>query len=407
MGSMWVWRTAFVLRKKFYNNKMSIPSRILPTIVVSQFCCTSLWFAGNAVMGDLLVNFQLPDTALGHLTSAVQFGFITGTLVFALLAIADRFSPSRVFVTCAIVGALFNLGTTLDGNNLSGLLGLRFITGFFLAGIYPVGMKIAADYYEAGLGKSLGYLVGALVLGTAFPHLLKGFTTELPWRMVLVITSVLATMGGVLMLLLVPDGPFRKQSQKVDLAAFLKVFQNKKFRKAAFGYFGHMWELYTFWAFVPVMLITYQELFPTSNLNVSFWSFMIIGSGGLSCVIGGYLSQSYGTDRVATTALTLSGICCLVSPLVFYFPSDILFISFLFFWGLVVVADSPLFSTMVAKNAPPENKGTALTIVNCIGFAITIISIQLMVLLQGMVDIRVVYMVLAIGPVTGLLYQRL
>ncbi|MFT7452415.1 MAG: MFS family permease, partial [Patescibacteria group bacterium] len=143
---------------------------ILPIIVIAQFCCTALWFAGNAVMGDLAINFNLPSSALGHLTSAVQFGFISGTLVFALLAIADRFSPSKVFGLCAFVGALFNLGAIHDGNTLWTLLSLRFMTGFCLAGIYPVGMKIAADYFEKGLGKSLGYLVGALVLGTAFPH---------------------------------------------------------------------------------------------------------------------------------------------------------------------------------------------------------------------------------------------
>ena len=149
---------------------------ILPVIVLSQFCCTSLWFAGNGVMPDLVSTFGLSESAIGHLTSAVQFGFIVGTLVFAILSIADRFSPSKVFFTCAILGALFNLGVVWEGNSLGSLLSFRFFTGFFLAGIYPVGMKIAADYFEKGLGKSLGYLVGALVVGTAFPHLLKEMT---------------------------------------------------------------------------------------------------------------------------------------------------------------------------------------------------------------------------------------
>ncbi|MEM6772220.1 MAG: MFS transporter, partial [Bacteroidota bacterium] len=144
---------------------MSIPTRILPLIVLAQFCCTSLWFAGNAVMADLVTNFSLPAAALGHLTSAVQFGFITGTLTFAILTITDRFSPSWVFLVCALLGALSNACTVWQGNTLLSLLLLRGLTGFFLAGIYPVGMKIAADYYDRGLGKSLGFLVGALVLG--------------------------------------------------------------------------------------------------------------------------------------------------------------------------------------------------------------------------------------------------
>ena len=185
---------------------------ILPVIVFAQFCCTSLWFAGNGVMGDLLQTYGLDLLALGHLTSAVQVGFIAGTLLFAFLNLADRFPPSKVFFICALFGAVFNLGVILDNNNLNSLLLWRFLTGFSLAGIYPVGMKIAADYYQKDLGRSLGFLVGALVLGTAFPHLLKSFTgsENLPWKMVIVITSIMASLGGFLILLAVPVGPFRK-----------------------------------------------------------------------------------------------------------------------------------------------------------------------------------------------------
>jgi len=208
---------------------------ILPVIVISQFCCTSLWFAGNGVMNDLASSFHLNRNALGHLTSAVQLGFIAGTLVFAVLTIADRFSPSRVFFISAMVGAFFNLGTILQDNGFVSLLGFRFMTGFFLAGIYPVGMKIAADYYQKGLGKSLGFLVGALVVGTAFPHLIKGFSGELPWRLVLILTSSIAAFGGLLMLIIVPDGPYRRSSQKLDLSTSYKVFRNQHFRSAAFG----------------------------------------------------------------------------------------------------------------------------------------------------------------------------
>ena len=250
---------------------MSNQKIILPTIVFAQFCCTSLWFAGNAVMSDLVEAFSLESSALGHLTSSVQFGFIFGTLVFAIFTIADRFATSNVFFVSAVLGALFNLGTSLDNNTFTSLLFFRFMTGFFLAGIYPVGMKIAADYFQKGLGKSLGFLVGALVLGTAFPHLLKGLGTELPWKLIIFITSGLAFLGGLLMLILVPNGPFRKQSKQVDFSAFFKVFKNKKFRSAAFGYFGHMWELYAFWAFVPIMITTFLELNPKSEINISLF----------------------------------------------------------------------------------------------------------------------------------------
>jgi MFS family permease len=382
---------------------MNQPKRILPIIVISQFCCTSLWFAGNAVMSDLVTTFGLDDSALGHLTSAVQFGFITGTLVFAIFTIADRFSPSKVFFTSALLAALFNLGVMWEGNSLSSILPFRFLTGFFLAGIYPVGMKIATDYFEKGLGKSLGFLVGALVLGTAFPHLLKGLTNGFPWKIVLLMTSSLATFGGILMLLFVSDGPLRKAGKSIDLSAFFEVFRNRNFRSASFGYFGHMWELYTFWAFVPIMLQTYVELHPQTSFNIPILSFSIIGIGGLSCILSGYIAQSLGTKKTAFIMLFSSCICCLISPFMFALNIENLFIAFLLFWGMVVIADSPLFSTLVAQNAPAEKKGTALTIVNCLGFSITIISIQFINMMKEWTDSNTIYLLLAIGPILGLI----
>jgi MFS family permease len=376
---------------------------VLPIIVIAQFCCTSLWFAGNAVMGSLAESFQLPNSAMGHLTSAVQFGFIIGTLVFAFFTIADRYSPSRVFFISALLGSIFNLGTIFSFNSFESLIILRLLTGVFLAGIYPVGMKIAADYFDKGLGKSLGFLVGALVVGTAFPHLIKGLTADFPWRLVLIITSSIAILGGFLVLLFVPDGPYRKRSLQPDFKAVFKVFKNQKFRSAALGYFGHMWELYAFWAFVPIILTNYLKLHPNIELNIPLWSFLIIGLGGLACVIGGYISLFLGTKNTAATALLLSGICCLISPLILGLNSVAILLSFLVFWGLVVVADSPLFSTLVAQNTRAKTKGTALTIVNSIGFAITIVSIQLLNTLQIVLNPSYIYMILAIGPMIGLI----
>jgi predicted MFS family arabinose efflux permease len=248
--------------------------------------------------------------------------------------------------------------------------------------------------------------VGALVLGTALPHLLKGFTEHLPWRLVLVSTSSLAVLGGLLMFLLVPDGPHRRQGRRPDFTAFFNVFKHREFRSAAFGYFGHMWELYTFWAFVPVMLSMFVQIHPQTHFNVPILSFIIIGLGGVACVVGGYLSQSLGTKRTAFIALLASCICCLLSPLVFQAGFPALMIAFLIFWGMVVIADSPLFSTLVAQYAQPEFKGTALTIVTSLGFAITIGSIQLTGLLLGKINPVYVFMILAVGPVLGLMALR-
>jgi MFS family permease len=388
---------------------------ILAIIVFSQFCCTSLWFAGNAVVADLILGFGLDANALGYLTSAVQLGFIVGTLSFAVLTISDRFSPSKVFFICATLGALFNLGIIWEGNSLISLLLFRFLTGFFLAGIYPVGMKIASDYFDKGLGKSLGYLVGALVLGTALPHLLKDQLSLFPWQTILIVISSVAFLGGLLLFFLVPDGPFQTRGQKTKLSSFLDVFNNKEFKSAAFGYFGHMWELYTFWAFLPLMLTYFNkyhlgfehDIHNVTQLIVSLWSFIIISIGALSCVFSGYVSQIIGEKKTAFTALMLSGLCCLVFPFVFMIDSKIVFISFLLFWGVVVIADSPVFSTMVAQKASSDMKGTALTIVNCIGFSLTIVSIQSITFLLEITNQSIyVFTILAIGPVFGLFALR-
>ncbi|MDP4261789.1 MAG: MFS transporter [Bacteroidota bacterium] len=377
--------------------------RVLPVIVLSQFFCTSLWFAGNAIISDIVKQFHLEPAYLAHLASAVQSGFIAGTLIFAVLSISDRFSPSLVFFLSSLVAALFNLAISFNGINSSWLLLFRFLTGFFLAGIYPVGMKIAADYYQQGLGKSLGFLVGALVIGTSFPHLLKSITAALPWKWVIFSTSFLSVMGGLAMLLWIPDGPYRKAGQPLNPGAFLKGFRDKKFRAVSFGYFGHMWELYAFWVFVPVILTAYKDHYPGAGFNIPFLSFLIIAAGGVSCVLSGLISQWLGAKKTASIALLISCACCIISPLLLFNRSEPALIVFLFTWSMAVIADSPLFSTLVAQNAPPVSKGASLTIVNCIGFSITIISIQLINALRTEDNARYIYMLLAIGPVLGLI----
>lgn len=374
---------------------------------MAQFCGTSVWFAGNAVIKDLLVNFQLGEVALGQLTSAIQFGFIIGTLIFALLSVADRFSPSKVFFICAILAAVLNLGITFSSNTFSTLILLRFATGICLAGIYPVGMKIAADHFEKGLGKSLGYLVGALVLGTAFPHLLKVYGEQLEWKNIIYVVSTLAFSGGLIILIGVSDGPYRKAATQFKFSGIKEIFKPKAFRTAAFGYFGHMWELYTFWAFVPVLLMSFQKLHPHEEWNISFLSFIIIAVESIGCIAAGYLAQRFKTDRVAFGALAVSGISCLLLPIIFFLGNGILLLLLLLIWGIAVVADSPLFSTLVAQSAIPTLKGTALTMVNSIGFAITIVSIQLFNMLSTQLALPFIFMVLAIGPLLALLnYKR-
>jgi len=375
------------------------PKQVLPVIIASQFAGASLWFAANAVLGDLQRQWGLPAEMLGHLTSAVQFGFIAGTLVFAFLAIADLFSPRLVFLACSLAGAACNAAPLLLAESGGGLLAFRFGTGFFLAGIYPVGMKIASGWYQRDLGAALGFLVGALVVGTAFPHLVRALGQALSWQEVLLSVSVFATAGGLLMLL-VPDGPHLAKGARFDAAAFRTIFRSPDFRASAFGYFGHMWELYAFWAFVPVLLAAHSQA-----LNVPLWSLAVLGAGALGCFAGGLVSLRTGSARVAFLQLAASGACCLLSPLIILAPTPV-FLAFLLFWGIVVVGDSPQFSALNAQNAPRDRVGSALTIANCVGFAITIPAIQLLNAALPLLGAQYLFLLLAPGPALGLLALR-
>jgi len=292
----------------------------------------------------------------------------------------------------------------IENNTYESILLFRFLTGFCLAGIYPVGMKIASDYFEQKLSKALGFLVGALVLGTAFPHLLTNFFIDYNWNSLVITISVMSVIGGLLLFFL-GDGPYRKASQQFNFSAFFKVFNNKNFKAAAFGYFGHMWELYAFWTFVPIILKRFNNIHQT-DINVSLYSFLVITIGFFGCVFSGLISLKNPPKKVAFTMLLLSGICCVLTPFFMDNLNEVFFLIFLFIWGFVVIADSPLFSTLVATNADLKIKGTALTIVNCIGFAITIISIQLLNTLCNYVDNNYIFMMLALGPLFGLVMLK-
>ncbi len=387
----------------------TVPGYVLPLIVLSQFAGTSVWFAGNAILPALQIQYQLPDSMIGNITTAVQSGFIIGTLVFALFSIADRYSPVRLFMCCALLAAVFNMMVIWVSNDIVLLLACRLLTGFFLAGVYPVGMKIAADWYAKGLGKALGFLVGAMVAGKAFPHLIKSTIHVDNWQQVIIFTSMIAASGGLLVGFFLRNGPHRVKSDGLQKVNLVSLFKNNSFKAASFGYFGHMWELYTFWAFIP-MMITWYNHFHASSIPVSFWSFVIIGIGCISCILGGSISNRIGSAKVAWISLIISGICCLLSPL-FFFASPFIFLIGLMIWGCFVIADSPQFSALVSQTAPTATKGTALTLVTSIGFAITIVSIETLNLIWNrlMPDTVAKYWflpILAIGPVFGLFHMK-
>jgi MFS family permease len=381
------------------------PARILPVIVLAQFAGTSLWFAVNAVMPDLQRAWGLPPASLATLSSAVQLGFVAGTLVFALAMVADRFPPTRVFLACSLLGAAVNALTVLADGSLSALVVLRFAVGFLLAGIYPVGMKIAAAWFEKGLGAALGVLVGALVLGTALPHGLRalaagGTAGAVPWQAVVLAVSLLAALGGLATWALVPERPLPPGARVTPRALGL-VWSDRRLRASVFGYFGHMGELYAFFVLVPAIVASRLH----ASAAVSGLSFAVIGAGFVGCVAGGLLVRRVGSAWVAQSQLATSGLCCLLSPLMLVAPLPV-FVAWLLLWGATVSGDSPQFSALTARNAPPAVVGSVLTFTNCIGFAITTASIELFVRASQAAPLAEVLPWLAVGPAIGLWMMR-
>lgn len=374
------------------------PTRILPVIALSQFAGTSLWFAINAVMADLQRAAGLPDAAVGWLTSAVQLGFIAGTFLFAALALADRFSPRLVFLASSLAGAAIALATALLPPRLDGLLVLRFATGVALAGIYPVGMKIAAGWYDRGLGWALGVLVGALALGTSLPFALRALGTHWDWQAVMLAVAAVAAAGGLAMALLVPDGPHLAPAARISPRALAVIWSDPKVRASAFGYFGHMGELYAFFVLLP--LIVAQRW---SGAPASWWVFGAIAIGFVSCAAGGLLAARLGGARVAGAMLAGSGLCGLAAPWLLEAPTP-LWAAWLLLWGATAVGDSPQFSALTAANAPRAMVGSVLTFVNAIGFSITTATIVLFVDLANAWPLAQVLPWLAVGPAIGLVF---
>ncbi len=379
------------------------PRLVLPVLVGAQFAGTSLWFAVNAVMPDLQRELGWPPAAVGTLTSALQLGFIAGTLVFALLAVADRYSARRVFLLCSLAGAACTVGAWASVRDYAALIAWRAATGFFLAGIYPVGMKIASQWFPRGLGPALGLLIGALVLGSASAHALRGLGAALPWPSVMLGVAALAAAGGIALHRLLPEPPHpagAARPPRFDWHALATLWTDRQVRASVFGYFGHMWELYTMWVLVPLILATRLD-----GAALSFAAFGVLGAGALGCIGGGWWARRVGSARVAAVQLGASGACCLAAAWLLDAPGW-LFAAWLVLWGITVAGDSPQFSALTATNAPRHAVGSVLTLTNSIGFAISIVSIELHVRLAQHVPLDRLLPWLAVGPAVGLWMLR-
>jgi MFS family permease len=374
--------------------------RALAVVSAGVLLASATWFSGTAVVPALGLEWGLGPARKAWMTVAVQLGFIAGTFLYAVLNLADVFNARGVFFVSSLLGAAANAGFAWLSAGLPSALVFRFLTGLTLAGVYPVGMKIVASWFRTGLGWRLGVMVGALNVGTASPYLVQAVGAGLQWRLLASVGSVSAIAGGLLVLLAISDGPYLPARARFDPQVMLRVFRHAPYRFTAFGYFGHMWELYAFWSLVTFYLAARVEGQAVAVDRLALIAFAVVGIGGLGCVIGGWISRSVGERRVALAALMASGSFCALSGLAFRLPLAIL-IAYLLGWGLTVVADSPQFSALAARHCPPEYVGTALTVQNGIGFAITVVSIQLTPWIAAALGWRWAFTYLTLGPFAG------
>jgi MFS family permease len=373
--------------------------RALLAVAASQLLVLTLWFSASAVAPRLEDEWALTNGEAAGLTLAVQIGFVAGALASSLLSVADVVPARRLFVVAGLAGAGANLGLIgLDADGVLVALGLRFATGVALAGVYPSGLKVMAGWFERGRGMALGVLVGALTVGSAGPHLIRGLGFD--WRGVIAGASGLAILGVVLLGLFVSDGPFETEPSRFSWSQVGRVVRNQGVRLSTYGYLGHMWELYAMWTWTAAFLAASAAARGEGDGWVATATFTVIAIGGLGAWAAGAIADRRGRTLVAGGSMAISGTCALVSPLVFGL-SPWLVVPVFLVWGTTVVADSAQFSAMVTETAEGAYRGTALTLQTAVGFLLTLVTIRGVPLLADTWGWRWAFPILALGPALG------
>jgi MFS family permease len=378
---------------------------MLGLVAIAQFLGMTLWFSATAVTPLLTAELTLSPAQAAWLTLAVQAGFVAGTLGSALGNVADLINPRRLVFLGCLAGAAAN-AAVLVTDTPAAVIALRVVTGASLACVYPPGMKIAAGWFLDRRGFALGILIGALTLGKAFPHLLTALFGA-DWRTPMLLASALAIAGGTLVVLLVRDGPHVSPTSPFDPRAVWRVFEVRGARLATFGYLGHMWELYAMWAWVGVLATASLTASGVAQAAAagSLAAFLAIGSGTAGCVLAGWLADRLGRARVAMWALGTSALCAASMSVVFGGRPGWLYLV-LAIWGFAVVADSAQFSALVSEHAPRDHVGTALTLQVCLGFLLTMVTIEALPRVAALVGWQHASWLLVPGPVLGLLAMR-
>ena len=372
-------------------------------IALVQILGLAVWFSASAVGPTLQHEWGISPAAGVWLTASVQVGFVAGAVTSTCLSLADRFRPQLLLAACASGAALTTGALAAFVDSLLPAIAIRFMTGVFLAGVYPVGMKLMASWSAPALrGKAFGILIGALTLGSAAPHLISSMG-NLPWRNVMAAAAALAAAGALTAVLAVRPGPYaEKSSARPNPRYALTMFKEQRPKLANIGYFGHMWELYALWTWLPMYLLASQER-GGGTLQTGLTVFITMGVGGVAgALFGGWAADRWGRPQSAAAALAVSGTCCFLSPLMFR-AEGIPMLVFLLVWGAAVIADSGVFSTSLSENADPRYIGTALTAQTAIGFLLTVVTIQFVPLFAATVGWQYAFVLLLPGPLIGVL----
>lgn len=389
------------------NNKW----RTVLALALAELLVMGLWFSASAVTASLSQEWALDSGQVAWLSMAVTVGFVAGAFLSALTNVSDIYPPRLVFGIGAFVGAGATALITISGGYRPSLL-LRIITGFVLAGVYPVGMKMMATWMKEDRGLGIGLLTGALAIGTASPHLIRAVGGIDQWQIVLYVAATLAALGGVLVLLTGELGPYQTAPAQFRWRYIGQVLRDRGTRLANFGYLGHMWELFSMWTWISLFLLASFEsgqrtmVFGLSAATAaSLVTFLAIAASGPSSLLAGWLADRVGRTRITMVSLLISGICCLLIG--FSYGSSPWLVSLIaLVWGFAIAPDSAQYSTAISELADPEYMGTALTLQTSLGFLLTLVTVRLVPTLVESIGWQYAFIILSLGPVFGIWAMR-